>query len=94
MDDELATVRAGVAAARAALLRAVSGRAWACPNCGAARQHEGAWTATLLCEAAGVDGPNAMTAFFQLVSEGVLVLDERMRVRVAATFRENGDTDG
>lgn len=69
---------------REALERTLRARAnaWHCPRCGAQRTYEDQWwRADLLCEAAGVDGPEAMIALYELVRANKAELNSRLRVR-------------
>lgn len=73
-----------VRVARRLLLAAAKGKAWPCPHCGAERRHEdGWWSASDLREAAGIDGPVAMIATLNMISDGELETDSRLRVRLA-----------
>lgn len=63
-----------------------SGRPWACSHCGQLRElpEDGWWSADLLREALRLSGPSAMVAINELVNEGALLMDERLRLRLAS----------
>lgn len=86
-DHSLEQLQKDVGTARTAIRGVLtSGVAyWACPHCGGSRHHAGPawWSANMLREAAGVDGPAAMIAINDMVGDGTLEQDSRLRVRLA-----------
>jgi hypothetical protein len=90
-NDPWEEVHRSVKNARALLLRALrDGPPWRCRCCGSLVENEGdgLWTAHMLCEAAGVDGPVAHIAIQELLRDGAVVADSRWRLRLASALAE------